>query len=47
MKLSIKRQPFLSETTAAVCDVFNGQPRRSSPAWLTIPGIVAKGKAAY
>ena len=33
MKLQFKHQPFQAEAAAAVCDVFNGQPRRT----MTIP----------
>ena len=29
MKLQFKHQPFQAEAAAAVCDVFNGQPRRT------------------
>ncbi len=30
MKLQFKHQPFQKEAAAAVCDVFNGQPKRST-----------------
>ena len=34
MKLQFKHQPFQAEAAAAVCDVFNGQPMRTtSTAW--------------
>ena len=30
MKLQFKHQPFQAEAAAAVCDVFNGQPMRTT-----------------
>ena len=30
MKLQFKHQPFQAEAAAAVCDVFNGQPYRTT-----------------
>ena len=30
MRLQFKHQPFLAEAAAAVCDIFSGQPMRTT-----------------